>query len=322
MCKATLDAATQNKTDQRRARQKARRVVRELDDDITTFIEEERIGLSGIASDETKANQVNRRITLLSNKKFQDDLLSWLNERRKTTMGRAIRAAMSRMQTELGEDLEDLRGAARFSNEDRATAEALRKLDAGLLSQTANEVGDKVTSQLVRGMKAGETTQEIGRRIDALLVDADLEDRPKLGVKGQTIRSKGEMIAHDSVQDAYETAARERYLRNGFRYARFDAILDNKTSKVCRRMNGEIVDISSQGHLSPPLHPWCRSDLIPVRKPDTTPVNETNVADEHLDKVMRTKSYRPDVLNAEDVFSPSEITAMSPNEFLERARSL
>jgi NAD+--asparagine ADP-ribosyltransferase len=130
------------------------------------------------------------------------------------------------------------------------------------------------------------------------------------------------MIAHDSIQDAYETAARERYLRNGFRHARFDAILDNKTSAICRRMNGEIVDISRQGHLSPPLHPWCRSDLIPVQDPDTAVVNETNIADEHLETAMRTKSYRPDVLNAEEVFSPSQIMAMSPTEFLEKARGV
>jgi SPP1 gp7 family putative phage head morphogenesis protein len=319
---ATLAAETQNQTDLRRARQRARRVTRELEDEITEFIENNEAGLSDLASDEAKRRQINRRVTLLSNDKFREDLLSWLDERRKATMGRSARAAMSRMQTELGVDAEDLRGVARFSNEDRATAEALRNIDVGLIKEVAEETGDRLTEQIARGFANGETTKQIGRRVDAVLVDAGIEDRPKLGVKGQTIRSKGEMIAHDSIQDAYETTARERYLRNGFKFARYDAILDKKTSAICRRLNGEIIDLREQGHLRPPLHPWCRSDLIPVRKPETAAVNEANVADEHLEKAMQTKSYRPDVLDANEVFSPSEIAAMSPTEFLEKARSL
>jgi len=321
MCEtATLRAETQNRTDQRRARQRARRVVRELDDELTAFIEE--ANLRGIDTSVSKQRQINQKITLLTNNKLNDDLLTWLEDRRKQSMGRAARAAMDMMQSELGES-DELRGARRFSNEDARTAQVLQKIDAGLIEELSNETGDRITDQLVRGFQQNETIEELGKRVDAVLVDGDFEElsRAKLGVKGQTIRSKGEMIAHDSIQDAYETAARERYLRNGFRHVRFDNPMDNKTSPICERLHGEILDITEQGHLVPPLHPWCRSDIIPVRDPDTSPVSDGNIADEHLETAMATKSFRPDVTDVRREFSPSRLEAMTPSQLLKASRA-
>lgn len=55
------------------------------------------------------------------------------------------------------------------------------------------------------------------------------------------------------------------YVKLGYRQVRFSAILDSLTSTTCFHHNNEIYDISAliTGLNQPPLHPNCRSILLP-----------------------------------------------------------
>lgn len=51
----------------------------------------------------------------------------------------------------------------------------------------------------------------------------------------------------------------------GAEYYEIVAVLDNNTSKICRRKNGKIYPISKYkaGQTAPPFHVWCRSTIMP-----------------------------------------------------------
>lgn len=58
----------------------------------------------------------------------------------------------------------------------------------------------------------------------------------------------------------------QSYIDEGIEYYRYEAILDKRTSKICRELNGQVFKVSEAevGVNYPPLHPSCRSDTTVV----------------------------------------------------------
>ena len=314
------DAATSNVTDLRRARQRARAVVRDVRDAIRTWIETNAV--TSTLTTSSGVREANRAITAIASERFRDDLVAWLVERNRITAGRAARAAFDAMTAaddRISDD--DLQGKAEFDRRlDGETLRQVRQVDAGLLYDTelaeqkglneplAEELGDDITRQLRLGVANDESVQDLAERVDMVLTDGDADERQEHGVTGHTKRTKAELIAHDSVQDAYNQAARGRYLRNGFRYGVYDATIDFKTSDLCRRMDEHVVDMRDDPFLIPPLHPWCRSGIRPVLDVEGRSVlSREDIADGFLQTIMSTKSYRPPA-NAAGSFQPTSIT--------------
>jgi len=50
-----------------------------------------------------------------------------------------------------------------------------------------------------------------------------------------------------------------------FRYLMFSAVMDGRTSRICRGLNGKVYDINNASIPIPPLHPHCRSRLVPFK---------------------------------------------------------
>lgn len=312
------DAATSNVTDLRRARQKARSVVQDIVAAIEAWMNDR--DLRGMLTTAAGARRANRAITEIASQHFRDDLLGWLLERNRIAMGRAVRDASGKMAQQPGVEADDLVGADGFDQDlDQERLNQIRQVDAGLLYDTelaeelglneplAEELGDDVTRQLRRGIADDESVQELAQRVAWVVNDTDTEGRQAAGVAGQSKRSKAELIAHDSVQDAYNQAARGRYLRNGFRFGTYDATIDTKTTDLCRRMDEVVIDLRDQPWLIPPLHPYCRSGIRPAFDPDQEPVDREDIADGFLNTIMQTKSYRPPA-NAAGDFRPTALT--------------
>lgn len=307
------NVATRTTTDLRRARERARAAIREITDDVEDYLQERDVARR--LEDPSQRQRVNDQLTQLVQDQLFQGLLNWLSERRKIVMGRAARAAFDRMQQALTAAgvARELLGSDTLSREDRQINRMLNDIDAGLLENVADDAGDRITRQIRLGFRNREDMREIGRRVDMVLVDGDDPDRQKKGVQGQTIMSKGEMIAHDSVQDAYTHSARRRYLKNGFRYATYDAVIDFKTSQVCRRMNEVVIDMVDSPHLIPPLHPWCRSDIRPTLNRDERQViTDDDIADDFLQTIYQTKSYRPPE-PSDTYFRPTQLTNLGPD---------
>lgn len=314
------DAATSSVTDLRQARQRARSVVQDILDAIEAWMEANAV--ESMISTDAGARRANRAITEIASEHFRDELIAWLRERHQITAGRSVRAAHDKMSAALGGvDDDELAGPPRYdANLDRETLRQVEQVDAGLLYDTelaenlglneplAEELGDDVTRQLRLGVANDDNLAELTQRVQEVIDDADSPTRQEHGVSGQTKRSKAELIAHDSVQDAYNQAARGRYLRNGFRYGVYDAIIDTKTTELCRRMDEVVIDIRDDPFLVPPLHPYCRSGLRPILDlGDREPVKRDDIADGYLSTIMSTKSYRPPA-NAAGQFSPTALT--------------
>lgn len=311
-------ASTKNVTDLRRARQRARRVLGELEDEVNEFLEENDIERYGRSDSE--AQRLNEAITRLAATKLSNDLVQWLEQRRQQTMGRAVRASMDRIQSELGERVAD--SFSDFSPAEQSLNRAITQVDAGLLAGTeavgdaddslANEIGNDITRQIRLGLSQNEQVRspdpdelDIETRVAMVLNDGDHDLRDEAGVSGQTKRTKAELISHDSIQQAYTSAATRRYLNNGFRFLIYDAVCDFVTSDLCRRL-GEcegppvVIDVTKTPWLIPPNHPWCRSGVRPtLNREGRAVVTKDDISDDYLQTVMSTEQYRPSVMNPE-----------------------
>ena len=58
----------------------------------------------------------------------------------------------------------------------------------------------------------------------------------------------------------------DKYKAAGVEMVQFSAVMDDRTSEICQEMNGKIFPLDSLvvGENEPPLHPNCRSTVIPL----------------------------------------------------------
>lgn len=73
-------------------------------------------------------------------------------------------------------------------------------------------------------------------------------------------------------------ATKKRYSDLGVKRFEFEAFLDEKTTDECRSLNGTIIEVRDGeiGKNMPPLHPWCRSCVVPVIENDKDEYNDYN----------------------------------------------
>ncbi|WP_332604764.1 minor capsid protein [Acinetobacter sp. ESBL14] len=129
-----------------------------------------------------------------------------------------------------------------------------------LLLKIAERARQKVEYSIRDGISGGKTNQEIIQRIrgtkrqnyeDGILntSKADIE---------RTVRTVRSHIANQAYLDSFNQL--------GFEYVRLVAILDGRTSKLCASLDGTVWEIHDPAKRVPPLHPNCRSILVPVDK--------------------------------------------------------
>lgn len=71
------------------------------------------------------------------------------------------------------------------------------------------------------------------------------------------------IFAGDSVNSLYNETTIKTSRKFGSQGFRFVAVIDSRTSHICRTLNGKIIRIFNVGYYTPPLHPHCRSHLEP-----------------------------------------------------------
>lgn len=129
-----------------------------------------------------------------------------------------------------------------------------------LLSKIAESARQKVEYAIRDGISSGKTNQEIVQRIrgtkrlnyeDGLLTSskADID---------RTVRTVRSHVANQTYLDTFKQL--------GFEYVKLVATLDGRTSKLCAYLDGTVWEINDTAKRVPPLHPNCRSILVPVEK--------------------------------------------------------
>ena len=129
-----------------------------------------------------------------------------------------------------------------------------------LLSRIAESARQKVEYAIRDGISTGKTNQEIIQRIRGTK-RLNYEDGLLKSTKSDIDRTVRTIRSHVANQ-AYLVS----YKKIGFEYVRFVSVLDGRTSKLCASLDGTIWEINDPSKRVPPLHPHCRSILVPVDK--------------------------------------------------------
>jgi SPP1 gp7 family putative phage head morphogenesis protein len=138
-----------------------------------------------------------------------------------------------------------------------------RKIHAEILN-VAEKLSDDiaklgVTDKLGRARITPERLAEKARELLA----------PVFGKAQNYAKISARMLAsvayHEQIQNVLNVVE-EKEFKGGIRSYVFRAVMDSRTSKICRGLNGTVVpakDTALLTRIKPPLHPNCRSMLIP-----------------------------------------------------------
>ncbi|MCZ0698897.1 minor capsid protein [Acinetobacter baumannii] len=129
-----------------------------------------------------------------------------------------------------------------------------------LLSRIAENARQKVEYAIRDGINSGKTNQEIVQRIRGTK-RLNYEDGLLSSSKTDTERTVRTVRSHVANQTYLDT-----FKQLGFEYVRFISVLDGRTSKLCAHLDGTVWRIDDPAKRVPPLHPNCRSELVPVKK--------------------------------------------------------
>ncbi|WP_436897722.1 minor capsid protein [Acinetobacter gyllenbergii] len=129
-----------------------------------------------------------------------------------------------------------------------------------LLSKIAESARQKVEYAIRDGISSGKTNQEIIQRVRGTKrqnYEDGILNTSKSDID-RTVRTVRSHVANQAYQDTF--------IQLGFEYVRLVATLDGRTSKLCASLDGNVWEIHDPAKRVPPLHPNCRSILVPVDK--------------------------------------------------------
>ena len=86
-----------------------------------------------------------------------------------------------------------------------------------------------------------------------------------LNIYNDSFAHRTGIVARTLVNDIYNYAVIQSYIETGTNYFQFRAVIDNRTSDICRMLNGSIFSASEAQYYRPPLHYRCRSRLIALQ---------------------------------------------------------
>ncbi|ENU91608.1 hypothetical protein F971_02700 [Acinetobacter vivianii] len=129
-----------------------------------------------------------------------------------------------------------------------------------LLSKIATSARQKVEYAIRDGISSGKTNQEIIQRIRGTKrqnYDDGILNTSKSDIE-RTVRTVRSHVANQAYLDSFKQL--------GFEYVKLVATLDGRTTKLCAFLDGKVWKIGDPDIRIPPLHPNCRSILVPVDK--------------------------------------------------------
>jgi SPP1 gp7 family putative phage head morphogenesis protein len=86
-----------------------------------------------------------------------------------------------------------------------------------------------------------------------------------LNVYNDSFAHRTGIVARTLVNDIYNYATTQTYIDNGTNYFQFQAVIDHRTSDICRMLHGSIFSADIAQYYRPPLHYRCRSRLFALQ---------------------------------------------------------
>lgn len=113
------------------------------------------------------------------------------------------------------------------------------------------QLADELKDTLAEGFLTGASEQKMVKRI---------RERFKVGAfeARRLIRTESTYITEQAKLETYKAIHAEKY--------EYSALLDNRTSKICRKLDGKKFKVSEAqaGKNYPPMHPFCRSTTFSI----------------------------------------------------------
>lgn len=109
------------------------------------------------------------------------------------------------------------------------------------------ELQTKLTQAFIRGEGVAQTAKDLAERMQVSYSSAE-----------RIVRTESSFVTHQATWDGYKASGVvEQY--------EYLATLDSRTSEICRDMDGRVFRLSEKqvGVNYPPLHPNCRSTVVP-----------------------------------------------------------
>ena len=112
------------------------------------------------------------------------------------------------------------------------------------------QLSESVKREILLGLLTGKSQSKMTRAIRNEFHSGATATR-------RLIRTEGNYVANQVAAQAYTDTGVEKYI--------YTAVLDLRTSAICRSLDRKEFPISEQevGVNYPPMHPWCRSGTIP-----------------------------------------------------------
>lgn len=109
------------------------------------------------------------------------------------------------------------------------------------------ELQTKLSQAFIRGDSVERTAKELADRMDVSFSNA-----------ARIVRTESSFITHQATWDSYKASG----VVQKYEYL---ATLDDRTSEICRSMDGKVFNLNDKevGVNYPPLHPHCRSTVVP-----------------------------------------------------------
>lgn len=109
------------------------------------------------------------------------------------------------------------------------------------------ELQTRLTQAFIRGEGVAQTAKDLAERMQVSYSSAE-----------RIVRTESSFVTHQATWDSYKASG----VVDQYEYL---ATLDNRTSEICRDMDGRVFRLSEKqvGINFPPLHPNCRSTVVP-----------------------------------------------------------
>lgn len=113
-----------------------------------------------------------------------------------------------------------------------------------------------LNSTLSAGILSGQSIQKMAKKLDETM---------NVGMYNST------RLIRTETNYFHNQAELQSYKDDGIIAYKYLAVLDNRTSEICRELNGKIFRVKDAvvGENYPPMHPFCRSTSVPITEDET-----------------------------------------------------
>lgn len=152
-------------------------------------------------------------------------------------------------------------GIQRFQQELQVLPEPIqswwREIMLRLITGNAKRLAKQIADELVKGIEAGEGERELAQRIKPILQDYRAWQLYRI-VRTETLRAYNlaQITTTASISDV-----------SAWRYS---VVLDDRTSAICKFLAGKVATRATLRYV-PPLHPHCRTILVPLFEGEYAP---------------------------------------------------